>query len=74
MTSKAKRVVTDLFNLFMSETNTLPHEWQAMGVAPIAELGDAARARIIADYIASMTDRYAIVEHERLFELGPILR
>ena len=74
MTSKAKRVVTDLFNLFMSETNTLPHEWQAMGDAPIAELGDAARARIIADYIASMTDRYAIVEHERLFELGPILR
>ena len=74
MTSKAKRVVTDLFNLFMSETNTLPHEWQAMGGAPIAELDDAARARVIADYIASMTDRYAIVEHERLFELGPILR
>ena len=32
------------------------------------------RARIVADYIASMTDRYAIIEHERLFDLGPILR
>ena len=32
------------------------------------------RARIIADYIASMTDRYTIIEHERLFDLGPILR
>ena len=74
MTSKAKRVVTDLFNLFMSESNTLPHEWQAMGGAPIAGIDDAPRARVIADYIASMTDRYAIVEHERLFELGPILR
>ena len=74
MTSKAKRVVTDLFNLFMSETNTLPMEWQNGPAGPIAEGEVDARARIIADYIASMTDRYAILEHQRLFELGPILR
>ncbi|MGB2122641.1 MAG: deoxyguanosinetriphosphate triphosphohydrolase [Candidatus Puniceispirillaceae bacterium] len=74
MTSKAKRVVTDLFNLFMSETNTLPNEWQARGDTRIEAMPEGDRARIIADYIASMTDRYAILEHERLFELGPILR
>ncbi len=74
MTSKAKRVVTELFNLFMSETNTLPDEWQSSGDIAIDALPESARARIIADYIASMTDRYAILEHERLFEPGPILR
>jgi len=74
MTSKAKRVVTELFNLFMSETNTLPDEWQSSGETGIELLPERARARIIADYIASMTDRYAILEHERLFEPGPILR
>ena len=74
MTSKAKRVVTDLFDLFMSETNTLPHEWQRSEAGAIETLSATARARVIADYIASMTDRYAILEHERLFEPGPILR
>ncbi len=74
MTSKAKRVVTDLFNLFMSENNTLPLEWQGGKDTAIDTLAVGDRARIIADYIASMTDRYAILEHERLFELGPILR
>ena len=39
-----------------------------------SEMTKIERARIIADYIASMTDRYAILEHERLFDLGPILR
>ena len=74
MTSKAKRVVTELFNLFMSETNTLPDDWQSVGEAGIDGLPERMRARVIADYIASMTDRYAILEHERLFEPGPILR
>ncbi len=74
MTSKAKRVVTDLFNLFMSETNTLPDEWQLHNSQPLATLQDTTRARIIADYIASMTDRYAVLEHERLFDPKPILR
>ena len=74
MTSKAKRVVTDLFDLFMSETNTLPHEWQCRDAGGIETLPATDRARVIADYIASMTDRYAILEHERLFEPGPILR
>ena len=72
MTSKAKRVVTDLFDLFMSETNILPHDWQFSEGVALADLSLAERARIIADYIASMTDRYAIIEHQRLFDLSPI--
>jgi dGTPase len=74
MTSKAKRVVTDLFDLFMSEPNTLPSDWQFSGENALSDMTNNGRARIIADYIASMTDRYAIIEHERLFDLGPILR
>jgi dGTPase len=58
----------------MSETNTLPDEWQFHHRQPLATLSDTATARIIADYIASMTDRHAALEHERLFDLGPILR
>lgn len=74
MTSKAKRVVTDLFDLFMAEPNTLPGDWQVYGTQALNDMTKTDRARIIADYIASMTDRYAIIEHERLFDLGPILR
>ena len=74
MTSKARRVVTELFDLFMSETNTLPTEWQAHDGQAIASMAPPVRARIIADYIASMTDRYAMLEYQRLFEPGPILR
>jgi dGTPase len=74
MTSKAKRVVTDLFDLFMSEPNTLPSEWQFSRGTALSAMTNNDRARIIADYIASMTDRYAIIEHERLFDLGPIIR
>ena len=67
-------MVADLFDLFMAEPNTLPVDWQVYDAKPLVDLTDAPRARVIADYIASMTDRYAIIEHERLFDLGPILR
>ena len=62
MTSKARRMVRDLFEHFMAEPDTLPTSWQE------PESGDAAKARRIADYIAGMTDRYAISEHSRLFD------
>ena len=58
----------------MSETNTLPTGWQARDGIGINDLEPSSRARVIADYIASMTDRYAMLEHQRLFEPGPILR
>jgi dGTPase len=65
MTSKAKRVVRDLFELFLAEPGTLPTEWQVGAGDP----GSAATARVAADYIAGMTDRYALDEHRRLFDL-----
>ncbi len=66
MTSKARRVVSDLFRHFMDEPETLPTPWQSQ----ISQDGgaDIVRARVIADYIAGMTDRFAIAEHRRLFD------
>lgn len=65
MSSKAKRVVRDLFELFLAEPETMPTEWQK----GTAGAGDPLTARVAADYIAGMTDRYALDEHRRLFDL-----
>ena len=65
MSSKAKRVVRDLFDLFLAEPETMPTEWQQ----GTAGAGNALTARVAADYIAGMTDRYALDEHRRLFDL-----
>ncbi len=65
MTSKARRIVTELFDAFMLEPNLLPPDYQQS--AHESSLQPAAQARAIADYIAGMTDRYAIREHKRLF-------
>ncbi|HEY0526656.1 MAG TPA: deoxyguanosinetriphosphate triphosphohydrolase [Stellaceae bacterium] len=64
MTSKARRIVQDLFELFLSEPQCLPTEWQPATGGP----GGAATARVVADYIAGMTDRFALDEHHRLFD------
>ncbi len=61
MSSKARRIISDLFQAFMNEPGLLPPEFQVRAQA------DTPRA--IADYIAGMTDRYAIVEHRRLFSI-----
>lgn len=61
--SQAKRIVKSLFDLFFSEPETLPPEWRAR-----YDGGAQARlARAVCDYIAGMTDRYAIREYRRLF-------
>ena len=62
MTTKAKRIVADLFAAFHDEPRLLPLDHQAR----VAE----DRARAIADYVAGMTDRYAMKEHQRLFAIG----
>lgn len=63
MAARAKAVVGDLFNRYMADPNCLPEEWQARIQPPAAP--DAARH--IADFIAGMTDRYALQQHETLF-------
>jgi dGTPase len=62
--SYAKRTLNEMFNLFMHEPDTLPTEWFQLVCAKDSE---TARARVICDYIAGMTDAYAIDEHRRLF-------
>jgi dGTPase len=64
MTNKARRIVGDLFAAFMDDPHILPPQYQAMARED--------KARAIADYIAGMTDRYAMKEHRRLFAVGEI--
>jgi dGTPase len=63
MSSKARRVVRELFQLFNTEPECLPNEWRAMTGGSATET-----ARIVADYLAGMTDRFALDEHRRLFD------
>ena len=65
--SQAKRIIKALFDLFFAEPETLPPEWRARYEGALAEGGEAKLARIVCDYIAGMTDRYAIREYRRLF-------
>ncbi|WP_426046163.1 deoxyguanosinetriphosphate triphosphohydrolase [Brevundimonas sp. TWP3-1-2b1] len=63
--SQARRILADMFQLFMAEPEVMPTEW-----GELAATGDLQkRARAVCDYIAGMTDRYAIEEHRKLFNL-----
>jgi len=66
MTSKARRIVTDLFDIFITGPELLPLDYQ------IAGDDRTAQARKVADYIAGMTDRYAMREYRRLFAVDEI--
>ncbi len=66
MTSKARRIITDLFNIFISGPQLLPPDYQLDGD------DKAEQARKVADYIAGMTDRYAMREYRRLFAVDEI--
>ena len=68
MTSKARLVVTQLFDTFVDDVTLMPPEHQESVVQLEGSLGASGRARAVADYIAGMTDRYAILEHRRLFD------
>jgi len=68
MTTKAQRTVSDLFGAFMQEPRLLPEDHAREAVRKEAMHGEAGRARAVADYIAGMTDRFAILEHGRLFD------
>jgi dGTPase len=65
MTSKAKRVVTELFKLLVKEPECLPDELQAK----CKDTSSADTARVVADHIAGMTDRYALDEYQNLFDV-----
>jgi dGTPase len=70
MTSKARRIIDELFTAFVREPSLLPPDYQAAA-------GDASQqakiqARKVADYVAGMTDRYAMREHRRLFMVDEV--
>ncbi|MBV9687441.1 MAG: deoxyguanosinetriphosphate triphosphohydrolase [Alphaproteobacteria bacterium] len=64
MSSKAHRVVHDLFALYLAEPQCLPSEWRGLAAGP----DEPRTARVAADYLAGMTDRFALDEHHRLFD------
>ncbi len=73
MTSKARRIVAELFDIFMNEPILLPPAYQVTQANGLgAEEWQSQQARSIADYIAGMTDRYAMREHRRLFSIDEI--
>jgi dGTPase len=70
MTSKAHRMLQQLFEAFLKDVSLMPTEHRDLAVQAEGAHGAVGRARAVADYIAGMTDRYAILEHRRLFEPG----
>lgn len=64
MTAKARHIITNLFNAFMEDPRLLPPQYQRMA--------ESDKPRAIADYVAGMTDRYAMKEHRRLFAVGEV--
>ena len=67
MSQKAKKIILDLYASFYNDTNLMPDEYQEYAKTAQEKKGEKGRARTVADYIAGMTDRYAITEHERIF-------
>ncbi len=62
MTRKAERIISDLFSAFLNDSRLLPESYRV----------DDDQARRVADYVAGMTDRYAVKEHGRLFAVGDV--
>ena len=59
-------VVNELFPIYMQDPALLPQRWQAQVEAARADADLSALARLVADYVAGMTDRYALQQHARL--------
>ena len=66
----AEGVVIDLFARCLFDTEAMPETWARAA----ADLSERRCARLVADYVAGMTDRYALAEHRRLFDATPELR
>ncbi len=68
--ARAQRVVRELFESYGGDPSLMPKEWRA----GIDDLPPEKHARRICDFIAGMTDRFALDEHRRLFDLDPLFR
>ena len=67
MTSKAEKVLRSLYEAFTGDNRLLPQTHYEKVIQARSDRGDSYSARIVADYIAGMTDRYAIKEYERIY-------
>ena len=68
--ARAQRVIRDLFNAYMNDEKLLPKDWRED--APISD--QSRYARQVCDFLAGMTDRFALDQHKRLFDLDPLFR
>ena len=69
MTRKANQVIESLFDIFMKDLRLLPPGHLKVAREALLEAGLHGQARVIADYVAGMTDRYATREYSRLFDV-----
>ena len=69
MAVKAKRTVQALFDAMMDDEGVMPSDDANHARAEERDKGLDGRARVVADYIAGMTDRYAIAEYQRLYHM-----
>ncbi len=67
---RAQRVMRELFDSYRQDPSLMPKEWRA----DFADLAEDKKARRICDFIAGMTDRFALDQHRRLFDLDPLFR
>jgi dGTP triphosphohydrolase len=66
MTENAQRMVQNLFEAYFGDVSLMPAEFAARAKQEEQEKGESGRARIVADYVAGMTDRYATKEYQRI--------
>ena len=72
MSNKAKQIITGLFTAFMNDIKLLPPEHQTTVHEYQEQFGDKGQARVVSDYVAGMTDRFAITEYGRIFNPGEL--
>ncbi|MFK7903446.1 MAG: deoxyguanosinetriphosphate triphosphohydrolase [Nitratireductor sp.] len=69
----AKKIIVDLFTAYFENDAQMPKEWGASFDIEHKQLDEKKKARLVSDFLAGMTDRYAILEHQRLFDETPNL-
>jgi dGTPase len=67
---RAQRVIRDLFEAYMNDASLMPEDWRDHG--PATDRGHYARQ--VCDFLSGMTDRFALDQHKRLFDLDPLFR
>lgn len=68
--AKAQRVIRDLFEAYMNDEKLLPKDWRDDALIS----SESQNARQVCDFIAGMTDKFALDQHKRLFDLDPLFR